>query len=277
MFFRTLLLFVLLFSLTARAQRPERLGVEVTGFPPADVADGGRVAVLQSAFKASRTLWRTADTTVSLGADIKRTDFIASDSSAWPEIDVYDVHLPLGYERTVNTNWNWRLIVSPGLGTDFERVTGDDVRWSVLGLANYVQSPDLRWVGGFYYGQAFGESRVFPAIGAVWKFAPEWTLSALMPRPSLTYAPSRPWAFSAIIQPGGGDWNIETGDGDRNLALETWRAGFETRFSPNPGLSFKVEAGYAFARSLELLDGDRSLASEDLDATPYVQIGVRLY
>jgi hypothetical protein len=51
----------------------------------------------------------------------------------------------------------------------------------------------------------------------------------------------------------------------------------EVSWRPNPGISVDVQSGVAFARSLELRDGDDTVSEEDLDSVPYVRVGLRLF
>ena len=266
-------------SATAQGPRPARVSADAEYYGRSDYDGGGRLALGEAGIGTEAAVVSNAWGQWSLGAGVKVADFDFSGGATYPRREtLYRIQLPVEFRRALNDRWGYSLRAAPGLASDLERVTGADLRWTALALASYQRDPAWRWVGGMYYGQAFGESRVYPALGAIWQPAPEWTVGLIMPRPGVTYRPGRAWSFTALIQPSGGDWNLETPDGERALILETWRGGLEAGCRLGRRWALQLEGGWAFARRLELRDTDQErVAADDLDGAPYVRLGVRFY
>lgn len=276
--FPAMLAFLIL-AFQAYAQRPEKLGGEVILMPATPLGHDGSLCIHQEAARGSIPVWRDSEgkTKLRLGGTIRRTELRFEETEEWHDAIVYDAGILMQAQRISSSNLTWSLMVTPGLASDLERISSGDFRLTVLGLGTYQAGPEWRWVGGLYYGQAFGETRFFPALGTIWTPAREWAVSILMPRPGITYTPSHSWSLTALIQPTGGDWNIRDQERSPNLILETWRAGLEVGWSLNPGVQFFAETGYAFSRSLERHDGDEPLQDDSVDPCPYFRAGLRIY
>lgn len=276
--FSAILAFLIL-AFHAHAQRPEKLGGEVILMPDSTLGEDGEFLLHQEAVKGSIPVWRDSKgkTKLIMGGTFRRTEFRVKETAEWADAIVYDAGILMQAQRSTSSNLTWSLMVTPSLASDFERISSGDFRLTVLGLGAYQAGPEWRWVGGLYYGQAFGEPRFLPMLGTVWNPSHEWTVSILMPRPSITYTPNLSWSLTALIQPAGGDWNIRYQERSPNLILETWRAGLEAGWRLNPGVQFFAETGYAFSRSLERRDGDETLQDDSIDPCPYFRAGLRIY
>jgi hypothetical protein len=269
----------LLPAIQANAQRPERLTGELSFQPDAPLEKGGSLSMLQESARGSLPVWQDepGKTKLRIGGTVRRTEFLFQDAGEWPDSVVYDLGIPVQMQKIVSSNLTWTLLVTPGLASDLEQVNSKDFRLTLLGLGTYQAGPAWKWMGGLYYGQAFGESRFFPAVGALWTPTREWTISLLMPRPGVSYTPNRAWSFTALVQPAGGDWNITEPDGSPDLILETWRAGVEAGWSPNPGMQLFAESGYAVSRSVDLRSGDDTRLTDDVESGPYIRAGLKIY
>jgi hypothetical protein len=266
-------------AIQANAQRPERLAGEVSFQPDATLEKGGNLSLHQESARGSLPVWQDekGKTKLRIGGTVRRTEFLFEDAGEWPDSVVYDLGIPLQAQRITSSNLTWTLLVTPGLASDLEQVNGKDFRLTLLGLGSYQAGPAWKWMGGLYYGQAFGESRFFPAVGAIWTPTREWMVSLVMPRPGVSYTPSRSWSFTALVQPAGGDWNLKEPEGAPDLILETWRAGIEAGWSPNPGMQLFAESGYALSRSIDLRSGDDTHLTDDVASGPYFRAGLKLY
>lgn len=273
------ILVMLVLTFSAHAQRPEKLGGEMMFMPDSSLEGAGSLGLHQEAVKGSIPVWRDPEgkTKLIMGGTFRRTELLFKESAEWTDAQLYDAGMLMQVQRSTRSNLTWSLMVTPSLASDFEQISSRDFRLTVLGLGSYQTGPEWRWVGGVYYGQAFGEPRFFPTLGTVWSPSPEWAVSILMPRPSITYTPNRSWSLTALLQPTGGDWNIRDQERSPNLILETWRAGVEAGWRLNPGVQFFAETGYAFSRSLERRDGDETLQDESIDPCLYFRAGLKIY
>lgn len=273
------LLICLITAIRTHAQRPEALACEASFLPETSLEKGGTLSIHQESVRGSTPVWQdeTGKTKLRLGGAARLTEFLFEDAGEWPDRTVYDLGVLMQAQRVTSSNLTWTLMISPGLASDLEQVDSRDFRLTLLGMGTYQSGPAWRWMGGLYYGQIFGGTRFFPAVGALWTPTREWTVSLLMPRPGITYTPSRSWSFTALAQPAGGDWNLREQGGAPDLLLETWRTGVEAAWSPNPGMQFFAESGVALSRSVELRNDNNTILTDDVETGPYFRAGLKLY
>ncbi|MEM1296254.1 MAG: DUF6268 family outer membrane beta-barrel protein [Verrucomicrobiota bacterium] len=190
------------------------------------------------------------------------------------ELDLHRVQIPINIWKTGQNGWKYWLRVEPGISSDFEKITGDDVTVSALGLASYQWKEDLRIALGGYFSRDLGEARLLPAIGLIWEPNQHWVLSITAPRLYASYAPVEGTLFTAFAYPSGGGWNIEdptTGE-ERDLDYQAVQIGLgldQALFGP---LWAYIEGGYQVAQELELEGG----SEVDLENSWWAGAGLRL-
>lgn len=211
------------------------------------------------------------------GAEWRGIGFDRSSGSPIPR-EVHGVAAKLGADWNVSERWTLRLETDPGLYTDFEDVSLDDFN-APFGLrATYTPGPELTWVLGVNVDPRSG----LPVIGGPgvrWRFAPEWTLSLILPRPRLEFAAMD--SLTAFIggELKGGSWRVADDFGQRRgeprldhemVDYREIRVGGGVRWRVDLHWSLTFDAGwvvdrrFAFDREDVLLNGD---------GAPYLQVG----
>lgn len=267
---------VLLFALltfTASAQSRDRSAAWALMDADADVEGGGSVAIRETELSTAYPVWRDTERTVTLGLrwtrhafDFERSDF--------GDLTAHAIRVPMRLHYRGYSNWTLMAAFTPGLGTDLERLTKEDVTLGVLLLGHYRWSERLTLTAGAVYNQAFGESRAFPAAGLTWQVADALRVEATFPRPRVVYHAAPRLDVYALFEPSGDQWNLRTGEGDRDLALEQYRAGVGIDWGFSDRVNLVVAAGSVFGRNLEWeLDGD-TLDRRDLDSAWFVRAGL---
>ena len=92
----------------------------------------------------------------------------------------------IGCDYQVGGPWIIRAELQPGVYSDFAEVTGGDVDAPLVLAGVYLANPDLQWLFGLHV-DARSQYPVLPVAGVRWKFADEWTLDFMLPRPRLEY------------------------------------------------------------------------------------------
>ncbi len=86
------------------------------------------------------------------------------------DFTAHSLRLPIRWSlKRDDAAWSWQVMATPSLNTDFENVDADAVRAGAMVLAAYPWTTSLSVTVGAVYGQQFGRTRAFPALGAVWK------------------------------------------------------------------------------------------------------------
>lgn len=201
---------------------------------------------------------------------------ISGDPIANSELHRLDLGPTLIY-RPEDSAWRAFFSGTIGLATDFSDVNSEDVVYSVLAAGGYKFSDRFTLLFGAYYSQDFGDARLFPGVGFVWKVADKWTASLLPPRLQVAYAPNDDWRFALEGYPDGDSWSVESATGEQSsLERKALRAGvrIERRVSENGWLF--AGAGWAFGRELRLEGEESGRVSYESDADDgaYLSLGI---
>lgn len=266
---------VFLFSvMSASAQPRDRSSFYYLYEDSASLDSGGRLALRETEFRTGYPVWKEPGRVVSLGLRWTQYDFL---SSAPPVEDftAHSLRFPLTAVWPRDAGWSWMANVAPAIRSDFESMTSDDLGISAMVIGTYPWRPELRLSAGAVYGQDFGRSRLFPALGASWTPTPEWQVDLLFPRPRVTYKATPSLTFIAGMEPGGDQWNIDLAGDERDLALSEYRAGLGVEWQFARHFALVAHAGHVFGRELEIRDGRRKESETDIDDTWFARIGLR--
>lgn len=162
--------------------------------------------------------------------------------------------------------WSAIIGVAPGIYSDYQ-TSSDNVRVTGRALVKYRWMPmilDL-YAGVIYLDR--DDYNLLPAAGAIWTPSADWRWELIFPQPKvarrLGFVPKayEDWMYLAG-QFGGGTWAIERQSMTQRLTYRDLRlmAGLERKM--NGGAGYRVEAGYVFARKLEL-DTNESFVPDD--------------
>ena len=144
--------------------------------------------------------------------------------------------------------------------------------------AAYLANPDLQWVFGLRV-DPLSSYPVIPALGVRWKFADQWTLQAILPRPRLEYELDERFQVHLGADVELGTFRMGKSFGDDRPWPELSGAildyfairvgpGFSWKIRPN--LTVEVDAGCMVYRQFEY--GGQNLTFRS-DPAAYVQIG----
>ncbi|HMP75616.1 MAG TPA: DUF6268 family outer membrane beta-barrel protein [Kiritimatiellia bacterium] len=274
--FSVFLFSVFLFSVfSAQAQPRDRGSFSYLYEGTADIDSGGHLALRELEFRTGYPVWREPHRIISLGLRATRYDFLTSDA-VLEDFTTHSLRLPVTAVWPRGGSWSWMAMVAPALRSDFESLSTDDLGLSAMLLATYPWRPDLRLSVGAVYGQDFGRTRLFPALGATWTPSPELSVDLTFPRPRAAYKVSPVLTLTIGIEPGGDQWNIQLDGDSRDLALKEYRAGLGAEWQFARQLALVFQAGHVFGRELELRNERRKISETDIDDTWYARVGLRV-
>jgi hypothetical protein len=152
--------------------------------------------------------------------------------------------------------------VSPGLYSDFEQISGDDFNAPFIGGVGYTVNPDLQ----VFFSASVDPRRDIPVVGGPgvrWRFAEQWTLSLLLPRPQIQYRPSADWTFNIGAELLGGAYHLNPSYGrdnglpamdDQMATYREIRTGVGARWGGLKGFYASLESGWMIDRRFVLND-----------------------
>jgi hypothetical protein len=131
-----------------------------------------------------------------LGVQTERYSFGYSSRAPIPK-DLHSTALVLGLDTEFSDSFLIRLEANPGFyGTDFDDFGRDTFNVPVIIGGTYIFSSNFQIVFGIGV-DALRKYPVLPGGGVRWKFAPQWTLNAVVPTPRLEYEPNSNLLFYA--------------------------------------------------------------------------------
>lgn len=215
-----------------------------------------------------------------LGADWQRIQASVPSGAPLPNT-LQSASAVIGFDWFFGDRWRARLEVVPGVYSDFQDVSGDDVNAPFNIEVSYAFGPNLL-VGGQLNVNARRESPVVGAVGVRWKFAEDWMLSLWFPRPRIEY-----FAAEKVTLFGGANFVgvtfVVEDDFGRNhnqpnlegqaVDFQEIRVGGGVRYTIKRELAVEISGGLTVDRRYDFHERDLEFKS---DAAPYVQIGFGL-
>jgi hypothetical protein len=194
--------------------------------------------------------------------------------SAREDLDVLSVAIPVGWIRQQSQEWQLAAFVAP-LG---HKTHDDDWYWETLGgaFARKLQNDRFAWVVGAYFDVAPLEDFYTPYLGATYIMNDRWTLNAVMPWPSIVYAPSSRTMFRFGVAPSGASWSVGTDQRRPRLDLSAWNVGFAVERRIFRQFWLGAEVGCSCLRGLSLVGSDWQPAETRLHGTGYASLTFNL-
>ncbi|HMN45497.1 MAG TPA: hypothetical protein PKE27_13015 [Povalibacter sp.] len=196
------------------------------------------------------------------------------EGSARDELDVFSISLPVGWVRQATPDWQIAAFVAP-LG---HKTPQDSWYWETLGgvFGRNVRNARFAWIVGAYFDVSPLEDFYTPYLGAAYIIDDHWTLNAILPWPSVTYAPTPDTLFRLGVSPSGASWSIEPDERRPRMNLTSWNVGFavERRVVASVWLGF--EAGVAGLRGLSIVGSDWEAPETKLSNAGYALLTLNL-
>jgi opacity protein-like surface antigen len=214
-----------------------------------------------------------------LGLQTERYSFSFGSLAPIPD-NLHSTNLVIGLDTQLSDSILIRLEAQPGFyGTDFDDFGRDTFNVPFVIGGTYIYSSNLQFVFGLGF-DAWRQTPLLPGGGVRWKFAPEWTLNAVVPKPRLEYAPNSNLLFYAGADVRLSNYRVEknfgTLRGDTSLnhasiSYEELRTGVGLEWKLSSAVKLSVEGGYIPFRNF---DFHRTEVRYHQDGgAPYARIG----
>jgi len=238
-----------------------------------DIGEGsrrlGEISTTQARASAVTALPLDASNQFLIGVGAQQLEFDPPAASLVPA-RLSSLALKLGWNRAIDAQWSFRAEVDPG-------TYGAGSFGAPLALrAIYAASRELQWAFGLNYDWRSSHPLV-GGVGVRWQFAPEWTLSFLLPAPRIEWALTKDFSLSAGASLRGGTFRVADNfgrargrpafDGQR-VDYREINVGVGARWRLAPGTALYLGVGALTDRRFEfddrnlLLNGDGAPAAQ---------------
>jgi hypothetical protein len=214
-----------------------------------------------------------------LGLQTERYSFSFGGTAPIPD-NLHSTNLIIGLDTELSDSFLIRVEAQPGFyGTDFDDFGRDTFNVPFLIGGTYIYSSNLQFVFGIGV-DAFRKYPVLPGGGIRWKFAPQWTLNAVVPTPRLEYEPNSNLLFYAGADIRATSYRVEKNFGTLRgnpalnhaaITYEEVRLGGGLDWKLSTAVKLSVEGGYIPYRNF---DFHRTEVRYHQDGgAPYARIG----
>ncbi|MEY2562891.1 MAG: hypothetical protein QOH88_1084 [Verrucomicrobiota bacterium] len=191
-----------------------------------------------------------------LGVQHERYSFGFGSNGALPDV-LESSNLILGLDTQLAESFLIRLELQPGYyGTDFDDYGQDTFNMPVVIGGTYIFNSNFQLVFGLGI-DALRRYPVLPGGGIRWKFAPQWTLNAVVPTPRLEYEVNSSFMLFAGADIRSTSYRVDQqfgtvrGDTSLNHAAITYneiRAGAGLDWKLTSAIKFSAEGGFIPSR-----------------------------
>jgi hypothetical protein len=197
-----------------------------------------------------------------------------SNSNAFQSFEVTSFGLPIGWVRQANPDRQIASFVMPF--AHWSSLPGSDLSVEYMGgvFDRHIERDDFWWAYGLFFEIGPEDEIFLPYFGASWEPSEKWTISAVMPWPSVMYAPDKDTFYSLGAMPSGASWGLTNGQNKVFNEFNTWDFGLTAEKRLQDNLWLKFEAGIGGLRSLYIRGSDVNAPEFDIDSSPYLSIGI---
>jgi hypothetical protein len=213
------------------------------------------------------------------GVDYGRFDFGTSAVQFIPNT-LQSTALVLGADIDLSDSWLMRIEASPGLYSDFQDISVDDFNVPTIIGFSYLVDKNLQWVFGAQIDPR-SEWPVMPGAGVRWKFADQWTLMFILPKPRIEYEVMDNLTLFAGGEVLTGGYTLSRNFGQRwgrtdmnndYMEYREIRTGLGAEWKFMPGFKLTADAGWSLYR--QFADHTSRITLHSSNGAPYGQVGV---
>jgi hypothetical protein len=214
-----------------------------------------------------------------LGLQTERYSFSFGSNAAIPD-NLHSTNLIVGLDTELSDSFLIRIEAQPGFyGTDFDDFGNDTFNVPFIIGGTYIYSSNLQFVFGVGF-DAWRQTPLLPGGGVRWKFAPEWTLNAVVPTPRFEYQPNSDLLIffgadlrlsSYRVEKNFGSLRGDTSLNHASISYEEARLGAGLEWKLSTAIKLSFEGGYIPYRNF---DFHRTQVRYHQDGgAPYARIG----
>lgn len=214
-----------------------------------------------------------------LGVQTERYAFSYGSNAAIPD-DLHSTNLILGLDTKLSDSFLIRFEMQPGFyGVDWDDYGRDTFNVPFILGGTYIFNSGFQVVFGVGV-DAWRRNVVLPGGGVRWKFAPQWTLNAVLPTPRLEYEPNSNLVLFAGADIRSTSYRVEKNFGTlrgnsalnhASITYDELRLGGGLDWKLSTAIKLSVEGGYIPYRNF---DFHRTQVRYHQDGgAPYVRFG----
>jgi hypothetical protein len=256
-----------------------------TALPAADIRGanpGAELSTKENQLSAGMWRWGSGDTRFDLGLDYQYTRYRYAEIDGRNR-DLHRLQLPLGI-RHAGGGWNLSAYLAPGVGTSsnvlkdlFDRGSREDYMVTARVESELGVDDPHGWLIGAAWDRAFGDERLYPVVGFLYRPFDGLNARIAWPDPALSYRWTERQRLRLRLFPAGFQWHVvsdELGDAF-DYEVEAWR--LECTWSYRFASTFWLDLafGFEFDRRHRFRDDTGRLIDSGIDDQWLLSAGLR--
>ncbi len=143
-------------------------------------------------------------------------------------------------------------------------------------VARYRHSPHFHSYWGMVRLEEYNNEILYPYIGFDWYIGKEWSVSGLIPWPTVQYAPSTDsiYKFGALYS--GAEWLVNNNDNVYANDFEKWDFGIAYEHRLWNYLWGEIAVGYSGLGKFYIRSGTDIELDLDIENTPFIKLGINV-
>jgi len=185
------------------------LSVDLSASSTADVERAGSrtsTSVWYQGLRYSHGFKLTPELSFTGGLAYGRADF-SGDHLLFPDT-LTELSLPLGFRYRIDERWGALLQLNPGFSQAGSSLESEGFSVPLVLGGSYARDRNLVWLFGLSWRE-LSEYPLLPYVGALWNFAPRWSLNLGFPRTGISYALSDAMKLTASVSGEGGSYYVK--------------------------------------------------------------------
>jgi len=240
----------------------------------------GKVSEISNSLQGIQSREISEGTLLRLGAGWQRFSFGLPNAAPLPNT-LQSTYGVLGADLEIADSWLMRLETYPGVYSDFTDISGDDFNSPLIIGATYLSSENLQWIMGVSVNLR-RDIPIIPGVGVRWKFADQWTLHFILPKPRIEYELNDSLTLYAGAEIKGetykvserfGDTHGRPGLNNADVDYTEGRIGGGASWKVCPGITVEVDGGAMIYRSFDFHEANQSMHEDEI--APYGQVAIK--
>ena len=193
--------------------------------------------------------------------------------------NLHVIDLVLGGAVQWDEEWGTFIIFYPGVHSDMDDISGDDIYFSGAALMSYTFSDSFLLSAGLYYDDSFGIPQLLPMLGALWQICDGLTLDAALPQFLVfSYGVIPELALGLKFNVEGNQYRLSEGKPWKNTIVKYTQilTGPFVDLYLSDHLVLRIDGGLATGREFEFRDDDTSHKLFDGDVKDMGYVGTSL-
>lgn len=173
---------------------------------------------------------------------------------------LYRLSIPLMLQLSLGEKYKLNIIADPSLSSDFEDITGNDLRYNAALRLSQAKKEGISWSAGIGISKQFFGIQVVPFYQANIPLTPRLSLSGALPmKPRLTYEISQAKQIGFALAASAGSFRLSSAKNEQYADIKQGEAFFFYQQKLFGNFHLGINAGRTFINRIRVFGKDQKI------------------